>query len=129
MRGPFGMTPACMGMFARMNADEVRDIVKLSMPRYRRIEGFDEKGFRQSLSDSMAAGYGIYGNIVLDRTTSGMGAAICDPSGYPVAGIGTTFITGWLDDAQLEQCAKALTTAATDIERRMLLPERPSPKR
>lgn len=121
MRGPFGMTPACMGMFARMDVDEVRDIVKLSTPRYRRIEGFDEKGFRASLAQSMEAGHGIYGNIVLDRTTSGLGMAICDAFGYPVAGIGTTFITGWLDGAQTKRCVRELEKAATDIESRSFL--------
>lgn len=128
MRGPFGMTPACLGMFAALSSDEVRDIVKISMPRYRRMEGFDESGFRQSLSGSMEAGHGIYGNILLDRTTSGLGAAVCDPSGYPIAGIGTTYITGWLDDAQKEDCVKELQKAAHKIERRMFLPDRkPTP--
>jgi len=127
MRGPFGMTPACLGMFAAMPPDQVRDLITLSMPRYRRIEGFDEKGFRQSLAQSMDAGYGIYGNIVLDRTTSGLGVAIRDPSGYPIAGIGTTFITGWLDEAETERCVAAMTKAAEDIERRLFLPA-PAPK-
>lgn len=127
LRGPFGMTPACLGMFAALSPDEVRDIVKISMPRYRRIEGFDESGFRQSLAATMEAGHGIYGNIVLDRTTSGLGVAICDPSGYPVAGIGTTYITGWLDEAQKEVCIGKLQMAARQIERRMHLPDqRPS---
>lgn len=125
MRGPFGMTPACMGMFACMDPVEVRDIVKISMPRYRRIEGFDEKGFRKSVALSMDAGYGVYGNIVLDRTTSGLGMAIRDGTGYPIAGIGTTYITGWLDDVGIERCVRELKDAAQDIERRMFLPVRP----
>lgn len=126
MRGPFGLTPACMGMFSALSAEEVRDIVKICMPRYRRMEGFDEGGFRESVARSMDAGYGIYGNIVLDRTTSGLGVAICDPSGYPIAGIGTTYITAWSDEAQQKTCIEELQKAAREIERALLISPRSS---
>lgn len=121
MRGPFGMTPACMGMFARLPADEVAAVVRTNMSRYHRIQGFDESHFHQDVAESLQTGNGIYHNILLDRTTSGLGMAICDPSGYPIAGIGTTFITDWLNEEQQQQCLLALKQTATHIARDLFI--------
>jgi DNA-binding IclR family transcriptional regulator len=117
LRGPFGMSQSCMGMFACMPKEEVETIVAANMPRYHRIEGFDELGFKNTLNEALKNGYGTYDNIILDRTTSGLGVAICDQMGYPIAAIGTTFITGWLDDKQREECLAELKIVASNIER------------
>jgi DNA-binding IclR family transcriptional regulator len=115
MRGPLGMSPSCMGMFAKMPRDEVQAIIKANIARYHRIEGFDELGFRRSVEESTKRGYGIYNNILLDRTTSGLGAAILDNSGYPIASIGTTYITNWLSEEQKQNCSAKLISAAAAI--------------
>jgi DNA-binding IclR family transcriptional regulator len=117
LRGPLGMSPSCMGMFAKMDYDEVQEIVQANMTRYHRIEGFEESGFHRTLDHAMKAGYGTYDNIILDRTTSGFGVAIVDNSGYPIAAIGTTYITGWLTEEQKKNCLDKLNTAAFNISR------------
>lgn len=119
MRGPFGMTPACLGMFARMPLDEADDIVRMNLSRYHRIEGFDEKGFHETLAESFRTGLGVYNNILLDRTTSGLGVAVLDPSGYPVAGIGTVYINGWLDEGQRRNCLARMQQAAGTIAEKL----------
>ena len=116
LRGPFGMTQSCMGMIACLPEDEVRYIVEANMARYHRVEGFDELGFRRTVAEAVQNGYGTYNNIILDRTTSGLGVAIRDRAGYPIAGIGTTYLTGWLDDAQRTACVAAMREAAAAIE-------------
>ena len=115
MRGPLGMSPSCMAIFSKMPDHEVQEIVKANMPRYHRIEGFDEIGFHRTLKEAMRTGYGTYDNIVLDRTTSGLGVAILDTTGYPIASIGTTYITGWLSEDQKHACLEKLYKAATNI--------------
>ena len=115
LRGPFGMSPICLAMFSCLPQDEVQAVIEANLSRYHRIEGFDEKGFRLAVNAAMQNGYGTYDNIVLDRTTSGFGVAICDASGYPIAGIGTTYITGWLNDEQKAQCLALLRQAAHKI--------------
>lgn len=115
MRGPFGMSPSCMSMFAKMPFDEVQEIIKINMARYHRIEGFDENGFHRTLELAMETGYGTYDNIILDRTTGGFGVAILDNSGYPIAAIGTTYITGWLSDEQKQACLVKLFKASSSI--------------
>lgn len=119
LRGPFGMSPACLAMMSCLPELEVREIIEANLSRYHRIEGFDERGFRRAVADAMKNGYGTYDNIVLDRTTSGLGVPICDASGYPVAAIGTTYITGWLNEEQRAQCLHALRLAAAKISSRL----------
>ncbi|MBA3696368.1 MAG: hypothetical protein H0W85_06335 [Methylotenera sp.] len=53
----------------------------------------------------------------MDRTTSGFGVAIVDNSGYPIATIGTTYITGWLSEEQKKSCLDKLNQAATNISK------------
>ncbi len=120
LRGPFGMTQSCMGMMARMPEHEVMEIIEANMHRYHRVEGFDETGFRKTVRQAMQNGYGTYDNIILDRTTSGLGVAICDSSGYPIAGIGTTYLSNWLTEAQKSECLAELKQAASRIENRLL---------
>ncbi|PPC94162.1 MAG: transcriptional regulator [Methylotenera sp.] len=115
MRGPLGMSPSCMGMFSKMPHDEVQEIINANIARYHRIKGFDELGFRRSVEESKKRGYGVYDNILLDRTTSGLGAAILDSSGYPIASIGTTYITNWLSEDQKQNCSQKLIDVSLEI--------------
>lgn len=123
MRGPFGMSLSCMAMFAHLPEEEVRQIIAANLSRYHRIEGFDEQGFHRTVAEAMQNGYGTYDNIILDRSTSGLAVAILDPTGYPIAAIGTTFITGWLDESGRQRCLQGLRQAAVEIEAQMFLPE------
>lgn len=119
MRGPFGLSPSCMAMMACLPEDEVQAIVRSNMSRYHRIEGFDEIGFRNALSEAMKHNFSAYDGIMLDRTTSGLGVPICDASGYPIAGIATTYITGWLNRDQWAHCLSELQRTATRISRQL----------
>jgi DNA-binding IclR family transcriptional regulator len=121
LRVPFGISPSCMAMLTQLPENEAQEIIKLNLSRYHRIEGFDETGFRAAVIDARKNGYSHYDGIMLDRTTSGMGVPIFDSSGYPLAGIGTTYITGWLDKAQQQDCLQALQQAAANVTRKLLV--------
>jgi DNA-binding IclR family transcriptional regulator len=43
--------------------------------------------------------------------------AVCDPAGYPVAGIGTTYITGMLDKTRQQHHLELMQQAAINISR------------
>lgn len=116
LRGPFGMSQSCLGIMARMPATEVYEVIEANLSRYHRIEGFDETGFRESVKTALKNGFGTYDDIILDRTTSGIGVAIVDASGYPIAAIGTTFLTGWLSELQRQHCILELKKSAKIIE-------------
>lgn len=119
LRGPFGMTQSCMGMMAILPAEEVNAIIEANLPRYYRIEGFDERGFRRTVKEAQKNGYGTFDNIILDRTTSGIGVAIKDSAGYPIAGIGTTYLTGWLDETGQKKCLMEMQQSAANIEAKL----------
>lgn len=121
LRGPLGMSPACMAMLTRLPKAEVDQIIEANLSRYHRIEGFDETGFRKAMEFALNNNYSTYDGIILDRTTSGLGVAICDPTGYPIAGIGTTYITGWLSDEKWQDCLNALQSAAEKISYSLIL--------
>jgi DNA-binding IclR family transcriptional regulator len=116
LRGPFGMTQSCLGIMAHMPATEVYEIIEANLSRYHRVEGFDEIGFRENVKAALKNGFGTYDNIILDRTTSGIGVAILDTSDYPIAAIGTTFLTGWLSEPQRQNCISELKKTAKRIE-------------
>lgn len=123
LRGPFGMSLACMAMFAYLPQEEVEEIIRINMSRYHRIEGFDEAGFHRTVAEALRNGYGTYDNIILDRTTSGLAVAILDPVGYPIAAIGTTYLTGWLDEMGKQRCLIGLQHAASNIAQQLFLSE------
>jgi DNA-binding IclR family transcriptional regulator len=123
LRMPFGLSPSCMAMLTRLPESEIEDIIRLNLSRYHRIEGFDETGFRAALGEAVKNGYSSYDGIMLDRTTSGMGVPICDSTGYPVAGIGTTYINGWLNESQQQGCLHALQQTALKITRQLSMHE------
>jgi DNA-binding IclR family transcriptional regulator len=104
-----------MAMLACLPQQDIDDIVNANLSRYHRIEGFDERGFRKTLAEAIKNGYSTYDNIILDRTTSGLGMAILDPSGYPIAGIGTTYLSGWLTEVQKMERVRLLKEAAQRI--------------
>lgn len=115
LRMPFGMSPSCMAMLGKLAPDEVAEIIEINLSRYHRMKGFDETGFRHAVDEAMRNGYSTYDGIVIDKTASGLGVAICDPDGFPVAGIGTTYITGWLNEQQWEYCLSQLKETAEAI--------------
>lgn len=119
MRSPFGATPACMGIISRMSKDEVSEIIDANLHLYYRMHGFDENGFKRDVKESIRVGYGVYGEIVLDRTTSGIGAAIVDSTGQPIAAIGTTFISSWVTERQKMEKVRKMNEAAEIITNRI----------
>ncbi|WP_417499801.1 IclR family transcriptional regulator [Methylophaga sp.] len=119
LRGPLGMTQSCFGIFAALPQAQVNEIIEANMRRYHKIEGFDEIGFRKSITNTFESGYGIYSNVILDRAMSGLGVPIIDLSGFPIAGIGTTFISDWLSDQQKGDCVKLMREAAMKISQKL----------
>ncbi|PKO85048.1 MAG: transcriptional regulator [Betaproteobacteria bacterium HGW-Betaproteobacteria-12] len=115
MRGPFGMSPSCLAMMSHLPLAEIESIISANLSRYHRIEGFDETGFRKAVDEAIKNGYSTYDSIILDRTTSAIGVAVCDPDGYPIAGIGTTYISGWLNEEQWQNCLGQLQKTAERI--------------
>jgi DNA-binding IclR family transcriptional regulator len=52
---------------------------------------------------------------------SGIAVAIRDPSGYPIAGVSTAFVTEWLSERERAICARRLAETAADIASRFAI--------
>lgn len=124
LRTAFGITQSCIAMMSRLPADEVWEVMRINLSRFHRVERYDEIRHRAAIEFALANGYCCFDGMVLDRSTSGMGVPICDAGGYPVAGIGTTFISAWLDESGRAACRARLEAAAARIAKRLFaLPE------
>ncbi|WP_018411986.1 IclR family transcriptional regulator [Methyloversatilis thermotolerans] len=119
LRTAFGITQSCIAIMSRLPEDEVREIVLINLSRYHRVERYDELKHREAIEHALREGWSCFDGMVLDRSTSGMGVPICDPAGYPVAGIGTTFISAWLDVAARAECRARMEAAAARIAARL----------
>jgi len=53
------MTQGCMGIMACLPEREVHEIIEANMSRYHRVEGFDERGFRKTVSEALKNGYSM----------------------------------------------------------------------
>jgi DNA-binding IclR family transcriptional regulator len=125
MRTPLGLTPSCMAILAKLPKNEIEEVISHNLSRFYRIDGFEELGFRKSLQQAVENDYTTYDGIVLDRSTGGLGVAICDPTGYPIAGIGTTYIIGWLSKTQLENCRIEMSRTAKEIGQLLIAQRQP----
>lgn len=119
LRTAFGVTQSCIAMMSRLPEDEVWEVVRINLSRYHRVERYDETRHREAIARALRDGWCCFDGMVLDRSTSGMGVPVCDAAGYPVAGIGTTFISAWLDEAGRLACRARLEAAATRIAQRL----------
>lgn len=120
MRDPFGCSPSCLAMLSRLPKNEIKEIIRFNMSRYRGIEGFDEKRFQFILNETIKNGYSVCTSVIRNRITLlGFGVPICDSSGYPVAGISTTYVSGSANGEQLQQGLAQLKKAAANIQRRL----------
>ena len=121
LRTAFGVTQSCLAMMSRLPEAEVWEVVRINLSRFHRVERYDETRHRAAIEFALAHGYSAFDGMVLDRSTSGMGVPICDAGGYPVAGIGTTFISAWLDDAGRAACRARLEAVAARIAQRLFV--------
>lgn len=114
MRAPFGSTPASMAMLASMHQEDIDVILEANAGRYAALPGFDHVAFMRSLRKADAAGTG-YGAIALDRRMCGLGVAIVDLTGTPVAGIGMSYPWNALSRQRRAYCLANLEAAAQQI--------------
>lgn len=120
MRIPFGLSPTSMAMMVHLPKAEVALIIEKNLSGFYKQNGFDEMTYRRALNEAINNHYASYDGLLFDQATSGLGVAILDQSGYPVAGIGSTYIKGSLDDQQKTEAVTKLQQAAKAIANQLL---------
>jgi DNA-binding IclR family transcriptional regulator len=110
-REPLGIGAGSMALLAALPQDDAEQAIMRNMARYRRNERFDEPSFRRALSEARTRGFASHDGLFI-RGVSGIGVAVRDESGYPLAAISTAFVTDWLDTSQREQLARRIEAGA-----------------
>ena len=116
-RQPLGMGAGGMALLAALPDDAVESVIEVNRPRYHQRSAFDESNFRAALLSAREAGFAAHDSL-FTRGISGLGVAIRDPSGYPLAAISTAFVSQWLDVGERQRCIRAMRRTADDIARR-----------
>jgi len=117
-RQPLGVGAGSMAILAALPEDEVEQVIEANHERYLAYAGFDLDTFRGGLYQARERGHAWHESL-FTRGVSGIGVAVLDGSGEPIAAISTVFIVGWLDDAQRERCVAKLTEAAKLLSSRL----------
>jgi DNA-binding IclR family transcriptional regulator len=113
-RQPLGVGAGSMAILAMLPADEMERIIAVNRERYMEQGGFQESVFRASLAEARQSAVATHEGS-FTRGVSGIGVAVRDASGYPVAAVSIAFVTEWLDGAQRERCIRRLQAVAEEL--------------
>jgi DNA-binding IclR family transcriptional regulator len=114
-RVAMGRGSSTVSMMAALPDSEVDEIIAANRPRYRgETPPVDETSLRRRIAETRQRGYAQHDGMFV-AGLSGIGVAICDPSGHPIAGVSTAFVSEWLNERQRAVCAKRLAEAASRI--------------
>jgi len=113
-RQPLGVGAGSMAMLAALPPEEIAHVIESNGPRYQERPAFDEQAFREGVRLARERRYASHEGL-FTRGVSGIGVAVLDQSGYPIAAISTAFISEGLDADQRRRCASRMKAAAEDL--------------
>lgn len=117
-RVPMGRGSSTIAMMATMPEAEAEELIVHNRARYRAsAPPVDEAALRRQLAEARRRGFASHDGMFI-RGMSGIAVAIRDPSGHPIAGVSTAFVTQWLDEGQRATCARRLAETAAQIAER-----------
>lgn len=115
---PIGRGAGSMALLAALPPQEAETIVAANLGRYRAEHAdFDEPVFRAALEEARGRGFASHDSL-FTRGISGIGVAVRDPSGYPLAAVSTAFVGDWLGPGDREHFVRRLNEAAERISAR-----------
>lgn len=117
-REPLGIGAGSMALLAALPEDDMRAFVDANRPRYRARPGFNEPIFNTELAKARKRGFAAH-DSVFTPGVSGIGVAVTDHAGYPLAGISTAFISAWLPPNKRSMVVDCIAQAARDIAARL----------
>lgn len=113
-REPLGIGAGSMALLAALPVPEAEQAIARNLERYRRRERFEEPSFRGALSEARRRGFASHDGL-FTRGVSGIGVAVRDDSGYPLAALSTAFVTEWVDGERREVLARRMEASAAGI--------------
>lgn len=113
-RQPLGVGAGSMAILATLPDDEMERIIAANRERYRERGPFQETAFRAYLAQARRSAFAAHEGL-FTRGVSGIGVAVRDASGYPIAAVSIAFVADWLDEAQYEHCVRRIQSTADEI--------------
>lgn len=114
-RVPMGRGSSTIAMMAALPEAEAEELVTKNQPRYRAATPpVDAAAVRRQLAEARRRGFASHDGMFVPGM-SGIAVAVRGPDGYPIAGISTAFVTGWLNESQRATCARRLAESAKEI--------------
>lgn len=117
-RQPLGIGAGSMAILAALPEDESDRVIAGNRERYFERPAFDEAAFRAALRAARETGLAGHDGL-FTRGVSGIGVAVPDGSGHPLAALSTAFITQSLDAGQQRLCVARMQEGAEEIARRL----------
>lgn len=116
---PIGRGAGSMALLAALPIQEAEAIVAANRGRYvAEHADFDEAVFRAALDEARARGFSSHDSL-FTRGISGIGVAVRDGAGYPLAAVSTAFVGDWLGPEERACFVVRLNEAAERISARL----------
>ena len=116
---PIGRGAGSMALLAALPLSEAEAIITANRARYVAENAeFDEAAFRAALDEARRRGFASHDSL-FTRGISGIGVAVRDVAGYPLAAVSTAFVGDWLGPEDRARFVVRLNEAAERISARL----------
>lgn len=115
MRWPLGRGAGGMAILAALPDDKADAVIARNLAL---LTTETEAELRARMQKTRANGFAYHRGLVLPGMV-GIGAAVLDPAGQPVASVSCSYVADWMDDATRAHCAQSIRDAAATISARL----------
>jgi DNA-binding IclR family transcriptional regulator len=117
-RSALGIGAGSMAILAALPPAEASAVLAANRFRYRKLPAFNETGFALALREARRTGVAVQrGWFFADRT--GIGAAVRDPGGYPIASVSIAALADGLTEADHDRLAAAMLRTSRAIAEKL----------
>ncbi|WP_322867493.1 IclR family transcriptional regulator [Aquicoccus sp. G2-2] len=115
MRWPLGRGAAGMAILAGLPDDQIETVIAKNLPF---LKTETEAQLRARVKKTRAVGHAYHRGLILPGMV-GIGAAVHDPAGNPVASVSCSYVADWMDDTAQARCTQAILDTAATISARL----------
>lgn len=117
-RRPLGVGAGGVALLAALPADEIEAVLRANRNRMRGFPNASAKSIRKAVENTRTKNHAFSDGLVI-RAVRGIGVAVCDRRGHPVAGLSVGAIRERMTRAHVETVVSALQRARRALERKL----------
>ena len=115
-RRPLGIGSGSLALLAALSDEEIEQILKMNAERLVRFKAVRPARIRREVQQARVRKYALAeGHVV--KEVSGVGVAIKDPRGHPIAAVSVATISSRFESGRQAALTRVTQAAARDIER------------